>query len=71
MGTSTTWLYSGWYHAIVFADNLVLLALTEADLQYSIYDFYVLTSKSDVYISTEKSTVTAFVKKKLFQVKYA
>jgi hypothetical protein len=46
--------------AMIFADDLVLLAASEDDLQHSLYIFKLLAEKHSMEISTEKTKIMAF-----------
>jgi hypothetical protein len=46
--------------AIIFADDLVLLAASENDLQQSLYNFKLVAEKYSMEISTEKTKIMAF-----------
>jgi hypothetical protein len=45
---------------MLFADNLVLLATSEDNLQWSVYSLNTITTKYSVKISTEKTKILAF-----------
>jgi hypothetical protein len=45
---------------ICFADDLVLLAASEDDLQHSLYNFKLVAEKYSMEISTEKTKIMAF-----------
>jgi hypothetical protein len=46
--------------AMIFADDLVLLAASEDDLQHSLYNFKLVAEKYSMEISTEKTEIMAF-----------
>jgi hypothetical protein len=45
---------------MIFADDLVLLAASEDDLQHSFYSFKLVAEKYSMEISTEKTKIMAF-----------
>jgi hypothetical protein len=46
--------------AMIFADDLVLLAASEDDLQHSLYNFKLEAEKYSLEISTEKTKIMVF-----------
>jgi len=50
---------------VLFADDLVFLATSDSDLQWSIYNLNTNATKYNVVISTEKTKILAFQGKEL------
>ncbi|KAJ4450649.1 hypothetical protein ANN_02078 [Periplaneta americana] len=55
--------------ALLFADDLVLMASTEDDLQYSVHNLNKVSEKYNMEINIEKSKIMSFCGKFLYQAK--